>query len=76
MSVCPSCGTEVEDLDGFGVLAHDECGYCSHPSMTGTALYRGGRKIWKCDACSALVVDMDQEPVTKGLVPLLPRGGS
>jgi hypothetical protein len=22
----------VDDFDGFGVLAHAACGYCSHPS--------------------------------------------
>ena len=31
LSPCPKCGSLVEDLDGFGVLIHDECGYCSHP---------------------------------------------
>ncbi len=36
-SLCPNCGKWVDDLDGFGVLAHyepmeDACGYCSHPS--------------------------------------------
>ena len=36
---CPACGSWVPDLDGFGVLAHpkpDGCGYCSHPSRTGS----------------------------------------
>jgi len=32
---CPNCGRWVEDLDGFGVLVHDECGYCSHPDVYG-----------------------------------------
>ncbi len=37
-ATCPQCKAEVEDFDGFGVLAHlkpfygDGCGYCSHPS--------------------------------------------
>lgn len=36
--VCPKCGAELPDFDGFGVLAHtkpaypDGCGFCSHPS--------------------------------------------
>lgn len=40
-SQCPKCGKWVDDLDGFGVLAHtkpayaDGCGYCSHPSRDG-----------------------------------------
>lgn len=35
---CPQCGAELEDYDGFGVVAHtrpayaDGCGYCTHPS--------------------------------------------
>jgi len=32
---CPRCGAWVEDFDGFGVLAHEACGYCSHPSGYG-----------------------------------------
>jgi len=32
---CPRCEKWVVDMDGFGVLAHEECGYCSHPSRTG-----------------------------------------
>jgi hypothetical protein len=32
---CPKCGDLVDDADGFGVLAHDACGYCSHPSVDG-----------------------------------------
>lgn len=32
---CPSCGAWVDDLDGFGVLVHDGCGYCSHPDIYG-----------------------------------------
>ena len=41
---CPRCGAEVEDYDGFGVLAHvqpyhaDGCGYCSHPSRDGDGM--------------------------------------
>lgn len=38
---CPCCGVEHEDMDGFGVLTCEMCGYCSHPSVT------GGR----CDSC-------------------------
>jgi rubredoxin len=37
--VCPRCGAEETDFDGFGMLAHTKpafpngCGYCSHPSI-------------------------------------------
>lgn len=37
-ATCPGCGAEVEDRDGYGVLAHtkpDGCGYCSHLSRDG-----------------------------------------
>ena len=48
---CPKCGAWVEDLDGFGVLAHyapmpDACGYCSHPSRDGDG--HGGMKCGIC----------------------------
>ena len=29
--LCPDCGEWVEDFDGFRVLIHEACGYCSHP---------------------------------------------
>lgn len=31
-TACPNCGQWVDDFDGFGVLTHEECGYCSHPA--------------------------------------------
>ncbi len=40
MMVCPRCGVEEPDYDGFGMLAHIKpafekgCGYCSHPTRT------------------------------------------
>lgn len=33
--VCPKCGAEQEDLDGFGVLFCPACRYCTHASVTG-----------------------------------------
>lgn len=41
MSMCPKCLEWLEDLDGFGILSHEKCGYCSHPSLTDG----------KCDIC-------------------------
>jgi hypothetical protein len=32
---CPRCEALVASDDGFGVLVHDDCGYCSHPSADG-----------------------------------------
>ena len=41
MMQCPQCEEWMEDMDGYGCLAHDACGYCSHPSITGDT----------CDIC-------------------------
>jgi hypothetical protein len=32
---CPRCGEWIVDHDGFGVLRHEACNYCSHISRTG-----------------------------------------
>lgn len=40
-SPCPKCGAWVDDWDGFGVLRHEACGWCAHPSRTGDV----------CDIC-------------------------
>lgn len=45
---CPKCGVEQTDMDGFGVLYCDACGYCKHPSYTGD----------KCDICGAQFVSL------------------
>lgn len=46
LSACPKCGGLVEDPDdGFGVLFHDECGYCSHPDAYGGACSNCGATI-------------------------------
>lgn len=39
--LCPRCGQQYDDLDGFGVLHCEHCGFCTHASMT------DGR----CDLC-------------------------
>lgn len=31
---CPICKCEEYDLDGFGVLRCEACGYCTHASVT------------------------------------------
>lgn len=49
---CPQCGTQQEDLDGFGVLHCDYCGYCTHPSATGTG-HPDDPLV--CDMCGARV---------------------
>lgn len=41
LSPCPRCGEQVEDNDGFGVLVHEKCGLCVHPSFSGDV----------CDVC-------------------------
>ncbi len=32
---CPECGVVSDDLDGFGVLICEYCGWCTHPAVTG-----------------------------------------
>jgi hypothetical protein len=32
--LCPKCGAQQTDYDGFGVLKCEECDYCCHPSAT------------------------------------------
>ncbi|KKM72074.1 hypothetical protein LCGC14_1424150 [marine sediment metagenome] len=46
---CPKCHAEIEDFDGFGVLAHDECGYCTHPARDGKVI--DGQHVWVCGIC-------------------------
>lgn len=54
-STCPKCKKEVEDNDGFGVLAHtnppfpDGCGYCRHPNRTDGVCGICGDKEQKLD---------------------------
>jgi hypothetical protein len=42
---CPQCGAERKDLDGFGVLHCDACGYCQHPSVNGTTCGLCGQEL-------------------------------
>lgn len=42
---CPRCGAEQADLDGFGVIHCESCGFCCHPSITGGT----------CDLCERTV---------------------
>ena len=51
INVCPECGKEQKDMDGFGLLVCEgvkdgSCGFCSHPSSTGTD---SGEFV--CDVC-------------------------
>lgn len=31
---CPRCGDSQRDLDGFGALYCQKCGFCTHASIT------------------------------------------
>lgn len=43
--VCPQCGEEHDDADGFGVLMYcEDCGWCVHSSITDCV----------CDACGCV----------------------
>jgi len=50
--LCPRCGAEHPDHDGFGFIAHtkpaypDGCGWCSHPTHDRDATGR-----WVCGIC-------------------------
>ena len=50
---CPKCDEELPDFDGFGVLAHEACGYCTHPSYD---TIDGGYEpaTWRCTICGAI----------------------
>ena len=39
------CGDITDDLDGFGVLYCEKCGYCEHSSITGDV----------CDFCEKVI---------------------
>ena len=43
MMTCPKCEAQQEDHDGLGVLHCAACGYCDHPSASGSPL--------RCDLC-------------------------
>lgn len=42
---CPQCGGWIPDYDGFGVLYHALCGYCTHPSIIDNV----------CDCCGQIL---------------------
>jgi len=44
---CPVCGTQQEDMDGFGFIACQICGYCIHPNWT-----KDETGVWRCGICS------------------------
>lgn len=41
--LCPQCGAEHEDADGFGVLFCSDCGFCVCASVTGNRCEMCGR---------------------------------
>ena len=49
---CPKCSAEQIDMDGFGVLACELCGYCTHPCAEGDPLI--------CQICNATLPDTGQ----------------
>jgi hypothetical protein len=51
MSDCPNCGQSQIDMDGFGVLRCESCGYCAHPSRTGNV----------CDICGDVESEDDAD---------------
>lgn len=51
---CPKCGDEQEDLDGFGFIACDKCGLCTHVSFSGPC----GQELI-CDLCGKTQSQID-----------------
>lgn len=56
-SPCPRCGEWVNGTHELGVLRHEACGYCAHPSRSGTE-----PGAWRCDICD----DLEGEDSTPG----------
>jgi len=64
---CPKCGESMPDHDGFGVLHHEKCGYCTHASRINGVCelcgdgarapaaepipYCAAHGVWPCMAC-------------------------
>lgn len=55
MVACPCCGEGQEDLDGFGVVHCQRCGYCTHASQHadhgGFICDICGKRISTCRVC-------------------------
>lgn len=47
---CPRCDRVRVDMDGFGLLACPDCGYCTHTSSSSDA---SGNMV--CDLCGQVV---------------------
>ena len=47
--ICPKCGNESEDYDGFGVIYCELCRYCQHVSITGN----------RCDLCRRTIKEKE-----------------
>lgn len=45
---CPKCGDAQPDLDGFGTLHCEHCGYCKHASITDSV----------CEFCGKVVTHL------------------
>lgn len=58
-SPCPRCGEWVEEPGEFGVLRHEKCGYCAHPSRDGSELG------WRCSICGDFKLDPTRRALTQ-----------
>lgn len=59
-AICPKCKVEQDDMDGFGILYCELCGYCTHPGSVMDE--KDGH--WYCDLCGEKLHDAD-DPTTK-----------
>lgn len=51
VAICPECGKEQPDMDGFGVYHCEDCGFCIHPAVD----YENG--IGTCGICKQIITE-------------------
>lgn len=49
-ATCPTCKTLQQDMDGFGVIHCDHCGYCTHPELD-----EDEAGNWVCTICGDVI---------------------
>ena len=52
--ICPKCGSEQDDWDGFGFIYCHSCGYCIHPNY----FVESGKRI--CGICGKEVTNTEE----------------
>lgn len=55
---CPKCDAWVSGAGEFGVVRHEACGYCAHPSRD----FDDTRSVWTCALCGDEQLDHGDHP--------------